>query len=97
MKKKNSFTINSTGSSKGRGTRAAGWFDDLIRDRAGKTEGGGSGGEGGGGEGGAVQLQSLVLEGGITGWVAGGAEYVEWMVGYEEGYWRRPKEARGKA
>ncbi|KAL8928222.1 MAG: hypothetical protein Q9208_001932 [Pyrenodesmia sp. 3 TL-2023] len=67
-------------SSKGRGTRAAGWFDDLIRDRNG-TE----------------VLQSLVLEGGITGWVDGGAEFVEWMVEYDEGFWPKPKEERRKA
>ena len=58
------------GSSRGRGTRAAGWFADRIEEQ----------GESG--------LKSLVLEGGIKGWVGAGPEYTEWMDGYEEAVWR---------
>ncbi|KAI4090243.1 MAG: hypothetical protein LQ344_004869 [Seirophora lacunosa] len=68
------------GSSKGRGTRAAGWFDDLIQDRNG-TE----------------SLQSLVLEGGITGWANAGPAYVACMADYDADFWQKPKESRHKA
>ncbi|KAI4190448.1 MAG: hypothetical protein LQ346_004918 [Caloplaca aetnensis] len=67
-------------SSKGRGTRAAGWFDDYIREQKGERS-----------------LQSLVLEGGITGWANGGKEYVECMADYDADFWQRPKESRSKA
>lgn len=59
------------GSSRGRGTRAAGWFADHIQAR------GDSG------------LQSLVLEGGIKGWVAEGKEYRELMDGFDEAAWEK--------
>ncbi len=67
-------------SSKGRGTRAAGWFDDYIREHKGEQS-----------------VQSLVLEGGITGWANAGPEYVECMVDYDADFWQRPKESRSKA
>ncbi|KAL8785799.1 MAG: hypothetical protein Q9213_003177 [Squamulea squamosa] len=68
------------GSSKGRGTRTAGWFDDLIQDRKGTDA-----------------LQSLVLEGGITGWANAGPDYVEWMVDYDADFWQKSKESRRQA
>lgn len=67
-------------SSKGRGNRAAGWFDDLIQDREGTDS-----------------LQSLVLEGGITGWANAGPGYVEWMADYDADFWQKPKGSRQKA
>ncbi|KAJ9190946.1 hypothetical protein DTO164E3_9089 [Paecilomyces variotii] len=51
------------GSSRGRGTRAGGWFADLLVEK------------------GNTSMKSLVLEGGIKGWVGAGPEYVEWMDG----------------
>lgn len=33
-------------------------------------------------------MQSLVLEGGIKGWVGAGEEYVEQIVGYEASVWK---------
>ena len=35
-------------------------------------------------------MQSLVLQGGIKGWVAAGEEYVEQMDGYEASVWQKP-------
>ncbi|OJD26177.1 hypothetical protein ACJ73_02451 [Blastomyces percursus] len=61
------------GSSRGRGTRASCWFADYILEREGEGAGG---------------MQSLVLEGGIKGWVAAGEEYVEHIVGYEASVWK---------
>ncbi|KAM5373259.1 hypothetical protein ACJZ2D_007088 [Fusarium nematophilum] len=58
-------------SSRGRGTRAAGWFSDYIADH-------------GDGEG---EMESLVLLEGIKGWAATGGEFVEWMDEYEAGAW----------
>ena len=58
------------GSSRGRGTRAAGWFADRIEEQRDSS------------------LRSLVLEGGIKGWVGAGPEYTELMDGYEEGVWK---------
>lgn len=72
----NLFTAHNdfiSGSSAGRGTRASGWFADYILEK----EGGGAGG-----------MQSLVLEGGIKGWVGAGKEYVEQVVGYEAAAWK---------
>lgn len=37
-------------------------------------------------------MASLVLEGGIRGWVGGGGEFVGWMVGYDAGFWGREGE-----
>ncbi|KAL1961048.1 hypothetical protein VTO42DRAFT_4936 [Malbranchea cinnamomea] len=61
------------GSSRGRGTRAGGWLADYIQSQGGEAETG---------------LQSLVLEGGIKGWVAAGADYVEMMDGYDASVWQ---------
>lgn len=32
-------------------------------------------------------MQSVILTGGIKGWVAAGGEFVEWMDGYDEAVW----------
>lgn len=56
-------------SSKGRGNRAAGWFEDYIGER------------------GDAWMESLVLEGGIKGWVGAGGEYVAFVDEYVEGVW----------
>lgn len=58
-----------TGSSRGRGTRAAGWFDDLMRDH------------------GVSGVDSVVLEGGVAGWVKGGSEFIAWMDEYDARAW----------
>lgn len=68
------------GSSRGRGTRAAGWFEDYIRERGEEGTGTGTG------------LRSLILEGGIKGWVKGGAEYVREMDGYVEDVWLKQEQ-----
>ncbi|EEH18066.1 hypothetical protein PABG_00629 [Paracoccidioides brasiliensis Pb03] len=60
------------GSSAGRGTRAGGLFADYITEKEGE---------------GAQGIQSLVLEGGIKGWVGAGPEYVERVDGYEASVW----------
>ncbi|KAJ1333279.1 arsenical-resistance protein 2 [Microdochium nivale] len=57
------------GSSTGRGTRAAGWFQDHI-----DSQGGG-------------QMRSVILKGGIKGWVAAGAKFTEQMDGFDESAW----------
>ncbi|KAK3373018.1 Rhodanese-like domain-containing protein [Lasiosphaeria ovina] len=56
-------------SSRGRGTRAAGWFDDYLCDQ---DDGG---------------MESLVLVGGIKGWVGAGTEYTQWMDEYDAAAW----------
>jgi arsenical-resistance protein 2 len=38
------------------------------------------------------ELQSLALAGGIKGWAAAGAEYVEWMDGYDAAVWAKSAE-----
>lgn len=59
------------GSSQGRGSRAAAWFQDYINE-----------------EGTRVGLmQSMILAGGIKGWVAGGEEYVNFVDGFEQEAW----------
>lgn len=65
-------SIANAGSSRGRGTRAAGWFDDLIADKGDEK-----------------RMQSLILEGGIKAWATAGAEYQEFMVGFERGVWEK--------
>ncbi|KAE8136344.1 Rhodanese-like domain-containing protein [Aspergillus pseudotamarii] len=60
------------GSSRGRGTRAGGWFADYLQDQ------------------GETNLKSLVLEGGIKGWVAAGPEYTELMDEYDASFWAKP-------
>ena len=61
------------GSSQGRGTRAAGWLDDFIKD--GHVKG----------------TTSLILKGGIKGWVRGGDEYTSLMDGYDPDVWTAQK------
>ncbi|KAI4127668.1 MAG: hypothetical protein LQ341_006770, partial [Variospora aurantia] len=46
---------------------------------------------------GSESVQSLVLEGGITGWANAGPDYVAWMVDYDADFWQKPKESRSKA
>ncbi|KAI3318105.1 Rhodanese-like protein [Xylariaceae sp. AK1471] len=57
------------GSSRGRGTRAASWFNDYIQEQ------------------GDEDMKSVVLLGGIKGWVAAGEDYVKSMDGYVAEYW----------
>lgn len=59
-----------SGSSRGRGSRAAAWFRDHIE-----------------AEGKSSTVQSVILEGGIKGWVAGGEEFTEMMEGYDGAAW----------
>jgi len=59
------------GSSRGRGTRASGWFADYLAIQQDTT------------------IQSLVLTGGIKGWVAGGDEYTSWMDEYDAAVWKK--------
>jgi arsenical-resistance protein 2 len=33
------------------------------------------------------EIRSVVLEGGIKGWVKGGKDYTEWMDGYDAKKW----------
>ncbi|KFA81523.1 hypothetical protein S40288_09045 [Stachybotrys chartarum IBT 40288] len=56
-------------SSRGRGTRAAGWFSDYIADQ------------------GNAEMKSIVLQGGIKGWVAAGEEYTAYMDEYDPAQW----------
>ncbi|KAK2736238.1 hypothetical protein FQN57_000836 [Myotisia sp. PD_48] len=60
------------GSSAGRGTRAGGWFADYLHDVK-KGETG---------------MESLVLVGGIKGWVKAGEEYITQMDGYDANVWK---------
>ncbi|KIY02786.1 uncharacterized protein Z520_01251 [Fonsecaea multimorphosa CBS 102226] len=66
------------GSSRGRGTRAAGWLADYIADQKGRA-----------------QLESVILEGGIKGWVSGGEEYTRWMDGFEAEAWKKGDDGGG--
>lgn len=68
--------ISNTGSSKGRGARAAGWLQDYVNKQAeeqGKKE---------------PEVKSYALEGGIRGWANAGPEFVELIEGYDEQYWK---------
>ncbi|WEW59258.1 hypothetical protein PRK78_004727 [Emydomyces testavorans] len=38
---------------------------------------------------GDTEMQSLVLEGGIKGWVRAGEEYIKYIDGYDEAVWKR--------
>ena len=58
-----------SGSSKGRGVRAASWFADYIEQQQ------------------DTRMRSLVLEGGIKGWVAAGKEYTDFMDEYDASAW----------
>ncbi|ETN45254.1 uncharacterized protein HMPREF1541_10131 [Cyphellophora europaea CBS 101466] len=57
------------GSSKGRGSRAAGWFSDLLEDH------------------GINNIKSVILSGGITGWVQNGPDFVNLTEEYDERAW----------
>ncbi|CRK26396.1 hypothetical protein BN1723_013824, partial [Verticillium longisporum] len=57
------------GSSRGRGSRAAGWLGDQIAEK------------------GDTQMRSVILGGGIKGWVAGGESFTAYMSGYEADKW----------
>jgi arsenical-resistance protein 2 len=59
------------GSSNGRGPRCAGWFADYLVDQGVKED----------------EVRSVVLEGGIKGWVKGGEEYVAFMDGFDPKAW----------
>ncbi|KAF2403924.1 hypothetical protein EJ06DRAFT_505356 [Trichodelitschia bisporula] len=64
------------GSSSGRGPRCAGWFADYVKARAAQEE--------------TPELtQVFTLEGGIKGWVNGGPEYIHFMDGFVEDYWKQ--------
>ena len=63
--------MSSKGSSRGRGSRAAGWFQDLLTEK------------------GDVDIASLVLVGGIAGWVKGGAEYTKLIDEYNPEVWHK--------
>lgn len=41
-----------------------------------------------------MSLKSLVLEGGIKGWVSAGPEYVELVDGYDENVWKGLQETK---
>ncbi|EPS45410.1 hypothetical protein H072_649 [Dactylellina haptotyla CBS 200.50] len=36
-----------------------------------------------------VEMKSMILAGGIKGWVAAGGEYTEWMEGYDAAVWSK--------
>jgi arsenical-resistance protein 2 len=59
------------GSSKGRGTRAAGWFGDHVDKRR------------------DVEMESMILEGGVKGWAKAGGKFVEMMEEYDEAVWEK--------
>ena len=61
--------LRASASSRGRGTRAAGWFSDYIQDRE------------------DVKMKSVVLLGGIKGWVAAGDEYTAYVDEYDAAKW----------
>lgn len=63
-----------TGSSRGRGSRAASWLADYIDAQA--SEGAEE-----------EAIKSYALEGGVRGWANAGPEYTSLMEGYDEGYW----------
>jgi arsenical-resistance protein 2 len=68
------------GSSAGRGTRAAGWLADVIDDKTKSQTFLESSFL-------SPAVQSVILEGGIKGWVRGGVEYTKWMDGFDESVW----------
>ncbi|KEY68594.1 hypothetical protein S7711_05777 [Stachybotrys chartarum IBT 7711] len=59
-------------SSRGRGTRAAGWFGDYLADH--NIDNG--------------NMESLVLAEGVKGWATAGPEYLEWMDEYDSAAWQ---------
>ncbi|KAI1612460.1 putative arsenate reductase [Exophiala viscosa] len=72
------------GSSAGRGTRAAGWLADVIQDKSTSTSTSMSEQESAG----DFVVESVILKGGIKGWVKGGESYTEWMDGFDEKVWK---------
>ncbi|KAK5046906.1 hypothetical protein LTR84_007260 [Exophiala bonariae] len=65
------------GTSRGRGTRTAAWFNDFIEDQ---RKAGSESDDG-------FMIQSVILKGGIKGWVNAGEEYQKWMTAFEPDYW----------
>ncbi|KAL4749182.1 hypothetical protein BDW72DRAFT_214312 [Aspergillus terricola var. indicus] len=59
------------GSSQGRGTRAAGWFADYLRQQGVEES----------------ETKSWKLEGGIKGWARDGEDYTALMEGYDRAVW----------
>ncbi|OAP58647.1 hypothetical protein AYL99_07737 [Fonsecaea erecta] len=72
------------GSSGGRGTRAAGWLAAYIADQAGPAATATATT--------TPTLQSVILKGGVKGWVAGGDEFTAWMDGFEPEAWKKEGE-----
>ncbi|QDS68289.1 hypothetical protein FKW77_010653 [Venturia effusa] len=72
------------GSSNGRGPRCAAWFKDYCAQRA-EAEGIPEN---------MADPQVFTLEGGIKGWVAGGAPYRAQVDGYDEAYWMQFAEVK---
>lgn len=60
-----------SGSSRGRGNRAAAWFADHIREEQ------------------DMQMNSLVLVGGIKAWILAGGEYLQYVQGYDASKWQQ--------
>ena len=64
---------NDPGSSRGRGTRAAAWFRDYVRQqKRGDANG---------------VIRSAILEGGIKGWAKAGEEFTALMQEYDPFAW----------
>jgi arsenical-resistance protein 2 len=64
------------GTSRGRGTRAAGWFSDYIASQATADA-----------EDDGFKIEGVILKGGIKGWVNAGEEYQAWMTAFVPEYW----------
>jgi hypothetical protein len=69
------LTMIKLGSSRGRGTRCAGWFDDHIQSQVQDSA--------------TKKMESIILLGGITGWANAGEQFVAMMDGYECEAWAR--------
>ena len=65
------------GTSRGRGRRGAAWFHDYIEDQKTADVEADEG----------FKVQSVILKGGIKGWVNAGEEYQGWMTAFEPDYW----------
>ena len=77
FKRRQSHTFSSSsGSSQGRGPRAAGWFADHIEDQQKSDQADAN-----------ATITSLVLDGGVKGWVAGGDDFTTLMDGYVAEKW----------
>lgn len=66
-------SVYETGSSCGRGPRAAALFADYAREKGTSTP------------------RSLVLKGGINGWIESGKEYIDLVDGYEASVWQQTR------